>query len=163
MFSQYSLHTAMYRRCRVEFELSAQLVVRYISKVADGYKLDRDAKCHFKEHGAIAYESRILSYRTDQQVVSIWTLSGRETIPYVCGDRQHELLKHQHGESDLVYHRGHWYVLATCEIDDPTPDEIDRWLGGAVGGNVDADSAANATRASAATCRSATRIRPIAA
>jgi IS605 OrfB family transposase len=47
----------------------------------------------------------------------------------VCGDRQKELLQHQKGESDLVYHRGKWYLLATCEIDEPTPTEMDRWLG----------------------------------
>lgn len=38
-------------------------------------------------------------------------------------------MKHQRGESDLVYHRGKWYLLATCEIDEPTPAEVDRWLG----------------------------------
>jgi putative transposase len=129
VFSQYPLHAAMYRQCRDKFELSAQLVVRCISKVADSYKLDKNAKRYFKEHGAIAYDNRILTYRTDKRFVSIWTLTGRETIPYVCGERQHELLKHQHGESDLVYHRGKWYLLATCEIQEPTPAEVDTWLG----------------------------------
>src|SRR5438094_4804154 len=61
--------------------------------------------------------------------VSIWLLPGREAIPYVCGDRQRELLEHQRGESDLVYHRGKWYLLATCELDEPTPAEVDRFLG----------------------------------
>ncbi len=128
-FSQYPLHAAMYKQVRVDFELTAQLVVRCLSKVADAYKLDKNARRQFKEHGAIAYDSRILKYYTNQQLVSIWTLSGRESIPYVGGDRQRELLQHQHGESDLVYHRGKWYLLATCEIEEPTPDEIDGWLG----------------------------------
>src|SRR5258708_40346686 len=76
----------------------------------------------------------------DKQVVSIWTLPGREPIPYVCGERQRELLKHQKGESDLVYHLGKWYLLATCEIDEPTPAEVDTWLGVDRGGiNIAAD------------------------
>jgi IS605 OrfB family transposase len=128
-FSQYPLHAALYKRIRAEFKLAAQLAVRCLSKVADAYKLDKDTKRSFKEHGAIAYDNRILKYRTDNQTVSIWTLSGREMIPYVCGERQKELLQYQHGESDLVYHRGKWYLLATCEIEEPTPDEIDGWLG----------------------------------
>src|SRR5260221_8362434 len=116
LFNQFKLHAALYKSIRVDFALTAQMVVRCISKVADGYKLDKYTKRHFKEHGAIAYDSRILKYHTDKQTVSIWTLPGREAMPYVCGEHQHELLKHQHGESDLVYHRGKWYLLATCEI-----------------------------------------------
>jgi putative transposase len=128
-FGQYDLHHALYQAIRADFGLSAQLAVRCISKVADAYKLDRNAQRYFKEHGSIAYDSRILSYRTDRQTASIWTLVGRETMPYVCGERQKELMKHQHGESDLVYHRGKWYLLATCEIEEPTPTEVDTWLG----------------------------------
>jgi len=129
LFSQHPLHHALYQTMRSEYELTAQVVVRCISKVADAYKLDKTTKRHFKEHGSIAYDSRILKYRTENQTVSIWVLPGRETIPYVCGEHQRELLKHQRGESDLVYHRGKWYLLATCEIDEPTPEQADAWLG----------------------------------
>ncbi len=129
MFSHYALHKAIYPAIRDQFSLAAQVVVRCLAKVGDAYKLDKSAKRRFKEHGSIAYDERILKYRTDKQMVSIWVLPGREMIPYVCGERQKELLKHQKGESDLVYHRGKWYVLATCEIDDPTPEQVDGWLG----------------------------------
>ncbi len=129
VFNQFDLHAALYYAVRADFGLASQLVVRCLSKVADSYKLDKAAKRQFKAHGAIAYDNRILKYRTDQQVVSVWTLPGREVIPYVCGERQQEMLKHQHGESDLVYHRGKWYLLATCEIEEPTPAEVDTWLG----------------------------------
>ncbi len=128
-FGQYDLHHALYHDVRAGFSLTAQMVVRCISKVADAYKLDNTAKRVFKEHGSIAYDNRILKYHTDKQMVSIWTLPGREPIPYVCGAHQKELLKHQHGESDLVYHRGKWYLLATCELLEPTPAEVDHWLG----------------------------------
>src|SRR5579871_1636884 len=101
-FGQYDLHHALYANLRAETKLAAQVVVRCISKVADAYKLDRSTKRRFKEHGAIAYDNRILKYRTDKQIASIWTLPGREPMPYVCGERQAELMKHQHGESDLV-------------------------------------------------------------
>src|SRR5258708_6196509 len=59
VFNQFKLHEALYYSLRSEFGLSAQLVVRCISKVADGYKLDKNTKRHFKEHGAIAYDDRI--------------------------------------------------------------------------------------------------------
>lgn len=87
VFSQYDLHHALYQTIRSDFALTAQMVVRCISKVADAHKLDKQARRFFKEHGSIAYDSRILKYRTDKQFVSIWVLPGRETILYVCGER----------------------------------------------------------------------------
>ena len=143
VFGQYALHNALYKVVRAQFGLTAQVVVRCIAKVADAYKVDQKTKRVFREHGALPYDSRILRYYTDKQQVSIWTLPGRETIPYACGERQAELLKHQQGESDLVYHRGEWYLLATCDLPDTTPpDEIDGYLGidrGVVNLAVDSD------------------------
>ena len=40
-FGQYSMHKAFYRTIRDEFPLSAQVVVRLNSKVADAYKIDQ--------------------------------------------------------------------------------------------------------------------------
>src|SRR5262249_18273874 len=59
-FGQYDLHHALYTSLRADFSLTAQMVVRCISKVADAYKLDKANKRHFKAHGSIAYDSRIL-------------------------------------------------------------------------------------------------------
>src|SRR5437016_939537 len=64
-FSQYPLHAAMYRQVRAEFGLAAQLAVRCISKVADAYKSGETGKRTFKQHSAIAYDSRILKYYTE--------------------------------------------------------------------------------------------------
>lgn len=130
VFGQYALHKAAYYATRAEFpDLGAQAVVRCIAKVADSYKLDIKRKRSFKEHGAISFDERLLSWKTDKQTVSIWTVNGRETITYVCGEHQRELLKHQQGESDLLYSKGEWYLLATCDIVEPTPDDVDKFLG----------------------------------
>jgi hypothetical protein len=101
-FQHYALHKELYTTIRDRFSLSAQLVVRCLAKVGDAYKLDRTSKRQFKPHGSIAYDARILKYFTNRSLVSIRVLPGRETIPYVCGERQAELLKHRKGESDLV-------------------------------------------------------------
>ena len=128
-FRQYSLHKLVYYDVRERFGLSSQMTVRCISKVADAYKLDRKTKRTFRETGAIAYDSRILSWKARKQAASIWTLNGRQTIPFACGDHQRELLQHQRGESDLALIDGAFYLLATCEVEPAEQFEAEEALG----------------------------------
>lgn len=126
-FQQFSLHRLVYADIRAETGLSAQMVVRLIAKVADAYKLDRARQRRFNRHGSIAYDERILRWKPDD--VSIWTVEGRQTIPFVCGEQQRALLTHQQGESDLVYRDGEWYLYATAEYTEPPESEIAGWIG----------------------------------
>jgi putative transposase len=127
VFTPFSLHKIVYREARERFPLSAQVVVRLLSKVCDAYKKDKKVMRRFSKHGAISYDSRIISYGDNR--VSIWTLDGRESILYSAGPLQKELLKHQHGESDLIYHRGKWFLSATCDLTDPPQSVVDDFLG----------------------------------
>lgn len=143
VFNAYALQRALYPAIRTQFGLAAQLVVRCLGKVADAYKVNQERRCVFREHGAIPYDNRILSWETVNRRVSIWVLPGRETIAYQCGERQAELLKYQQGETDLVHHCGEWYLLTTCEVPEETPpSEIDGYLGidkGVINVAVDSD------------------------
>ena len=116
VFRKYDLQTVVYYQVKEKFSLSAQMVVRCLSKVADAYKLDKATKRTFRPLGSIAYDSRILSYKTIKQTVSIWTIDGRQTIPYLVGQHHQQLLQYQQGESDLVFKKGRFYLLATCEV-----------------------------------------------
>jgi putative transposase len=133
VFRQYDLHSLVYKSIRTQFELSSQLVVRSIAKVADAYKLDCNKRRTFKPLGAIAFDERILTYRTEKQFVSIWTVGGRQSIAYLCGEHQKKLLESRKGESDLVLVKGNWYLLSTCEVAELTPEQIEDALGGDVG------------------------------
>lgn len=128
-FGQYAIHQAYYAHIRERWALSAQIVVRCIAKVADSYKLDKKTQRRFKPLGAIAYDDRILTWQTQKQIVNIWTLDGRQKIPYVCGERQKRLLESRQGESDLIYRKGNFFLLAVCDIQEPTPKEIDDAIG----------------------------------
>ena len=141
-FRQYDLHKLAYYDTRERFELSAQMVVRCEAKVADAYKLDKNRKRTFKKRGAIAYDSRILSWKLSDQIVSIWTVDGRKTMPFEAGPKQLELLNRQQGESDLIYIKSEFYLLATCDIPEPTPEDVEGYLGVDLGiVNVAVDSA----------------------
>ena len=66
-FRQFDLHHLCYRDVRSKFNLSAQVAVHVISKVADSYKLDRKTERKFKSTGSIAYDDRIMSWRIQNQ------------------------------------------------------------------------------------------------
>src|ERR1041384_7149585 len=70
LFDQFKLQKALYTQLRAEFGLGAQVVVRCLAKVADGYKADKRSKHSFKQHGSIPYDSRLLAYRQTGQTVS---------------------------------------------------------------------------------------------
>jgi IS605 OrfB family transposase len=120
-FRQFDLHRLTYAETRARFGLSAQIVVRLIAKVADAYKLDRARRRNFAAFGGIAYDDRILRYRED--AVSIWTIAGRQTIPFVCGAQHRQLLTGRRGESDLLLRGGQWYLHSTVEIPE-APEQV---------------------------------------
>ena len=90
-----------------------------MAKVSASYEGDRDTKHTFKPLGAITYDARILSFKPDQSTVSIWTVDGRQTIEFVCGERQHELLQGKRCESDLCLIDGRLYLCVTCDVEQP--------------------------------------------
>lgn len=128
-FGRVPVHNLTYYAVRERYGLSAQLAVRCIGKVVDGYKLDRRVQRTFKPHGAIAYDDRILSWSLEPQQVSIWTLAGRLTIPFVCGDYHRQLLNGQRGETDLVFRKGKFFLYTTCEVEADTPVDVEDFLG----------------------------------
>ena len=136
VFKKYHLHHLCYQAVRERFNLSAQMTVRVIAKVADAYthprhqgKLDKKSHYKFKPTGSIAYDDRILSWRMEDMTVSIWTMGGRQHIPFVSGERQWEMLDARQGESDLSVFRGRFFLYATCEVEEPDPIETTGALG----------------------------------
>jgi putative transposase len=139
-FGQYALQKGCYHDIKARFELTAQVVVRLIAKVADAYKLDRKRPRLFRRHGAIAYDDRILKYFP--ALVSIWTVTGRRRIPFLCDDRIRSLLASRQGESDLVYRDGGWFLYATVNYLEPPEGDVEDVIGidlGVVNLAVDSD------------------------
>jgi putative transposase len=128
-YRQFELHRLTYHDIKDAFGLSAQVVVRCIAKVVDAYKLDRNTQRAFKPRGAIAYDSRILSWNLDKLTVSIWTVAGRQRISFTAGEWALELLSAQRGESDLCYVDGAFHLLATCDVETPDPIAGEGFLG----------------------------------
>lgn len=125
VFGKFALQKLCYKDVKVGFSLSAQMVVRCLAKVGDSYRLGKQSKRRFKPHGSIAYDDRILSWNMHESSVSIWTVAGgkqaRQNIPFVAGEQQMKLLETRVGQTDLVYRRGKFFLLAMCEVEEPEP------------------------------------------
>jgi len=125
-FGQFNLHKLVYHEIKNSFNLSAQMTVRCIAKVADAYKLDKKTPRTFKQHSAQPYDDRIFRLMSDDRV-SIWTLDGRQKIPFQCGEYQRELFKTRKGEVDLMLIKGIFYLACTCDVDEDTlinPEDV---------------------------------------
>ncbi|CAM6006431.1 unnamed protein product [Sphagnum balticum] len=173
LFQKFALQKEFYHEARSKFGLTAQLVIRCISKVADSYttafklhkqhvaevkkknkKLKKEGKeekplpemkaCEFKATSAIAYDQRILRWYIKEEYVTIWSLQGRLKISFLAGPRQKQLLQSQKGESDLILYRGDFYLAAGCSVDAPTPSDVSEFLGVDLGiKNIAVDSDGN--------------------
>lgn len=128
-FQKFAIQKASYARARTKFGLTAQVVIRCIAKVADAYNLDKNTKRSFRPAGSISYDDRILSWRLEAQTVSIWTLAGRLKLPFVAGPKQIALLATRQGESDLILHKGAFYLAAVCNATEEAPEDVADFLG----------------------------------
>ncbi|MDE3213946.1 MAG: transposase, partial [Bacteroidota bacterium] len=129
IWSRYAIHREMYYSLKSSYELSSQMVIRCIAKVADSYKLDKQRQRRFKRGGCIAYDSRVLSYSHQGSVVSIWTVDGRIKIPFsrICHDPQYLAL--MQGEADLVFKKGKFYLSQTIKVQEEEMREVDSFIG----------------------------------
>jgi len=128
-FRRFPLQKLCYAKLRTDFPLTAQIVVRLISKVSDAYKIDQSVQCKFRPRGSVSYDLRVLSWNMKKETVSIWSLDGRISIPFVCGDHHRELLGFQRGETDLVYRDKEWFLFTTVDVPDQEENKVLDWIG----------------------------------
>jgi len=127
--SVVKIHHLCYYEIRKRFNLSSQMAVRVVGKVADAYKIARSKKLNlknphtFRKHGAVIYDDRILTWKGLEKV-SILTLRGRQIIPMVLGQYQEiKLLYPRRGQVDLLYQNGNFYLIPVVDVPEP-PENI---------------------------------------
>ena len=126
IFNNFKLHHEIYHAYKSTFNLSSQVLVRCIAKVADAYKLDKKVKREFKPLGSIAYDSRIMTYKPDN-VVSLWCIGGRQKISFVCHNPDY--IPYIKGEADLVYKKGKFYLFQTVDVPEEDVEDVEEFIG----------------------------------
>ena len=132
-FGKIKLQKLCYYRIREEFKLSAQMVVRAIGKVAESYseKAKRDNQHHFKPHGAIVYDDRILTVKSID-TVSILTLDGRILVPMAFCEYHSSIINNAlrvRGQADLGYIDGKFYLFLVADCPEEPENTHDGFLG----------------------------------
>jgi IS605 OrfB family transposase len=139
-FGQFYIHRLIYHELRERFGLSAQMTIRAVAQVSEGYKTDRKVQHSFKPYSAMVYDDRILSWKGLDRV-SILTLSGRQIIPTRIGAYQAARLDRKVRQTDLILRDGRFYLATIVDAPEPPTDEPDGFLGVDLGiVNISADS-----------------------
>jgi putative transposase len=123
VFHQFELQKRFYREVRSRFGIGSEATIRLFSKVADAYKMDRKTQRKFRPLGSIAFDARNMKILMSKHQVSIWTMGGRERMPFACGDYQKEIIERGDiKQSDLVLRRdGKWFLSVAVAL----PDEME--------------------------------------
>jgi hypothetical protein len=142
-FTHFKLQKACYKSLRTLFGLSAQAACLVCAKVADAYAISKTPR-QFRPDGAIIYDLRLLSWNVPESLVSIWALPKRLSIPFVCGEKQRELLSYPRGQSDLIYRNGTFYLHVTVDLPDTEEQAVMDLIGVDLGvANIAFDSDGN--------------------
>lgn len=130
IFNKVKLQQKCYYEVREKFSLSAQFVIRAISKVTESYKANKKTVHTFKPTGAIIYDQRLLSFKGLEHA-SILTMDGRILVPMVFGEYQKGVIdgRRIRGQADLVLIDGIFYILVVVELPDGSPTDTKDFLG----------------------------------
>lgn len=129
-WNRVALHHLVYYRMREQFvSLGSQMVCQAIHRVADAYRALKANKGIDQDHPvpvitfhptSVNFDKRTYSIKND--VLSLFTLGGREMIPFVGGKHQRNLLANGlPKEARLVFRKGIWYFNLAVDLPDVTP------------------------------------------
>jgi IS605 OrfB family transposase len=150
-YRSYDLRKHAYQSVNDGYGLGAQAAQHAIKKVTDAYatlkanlragnygkpgsKRRRRVETEpvtFRWDAAQPYDARMLSWRYDARMVSIWTTAGRvKGLAYTgSADQPKAVAELPVGETDLVHRDGMWFLYATVEAPEPAMIEPEGWLG----------------------------------
>ena len=127
-YNKIELQHRVYYRIREQYKLPAQLVIRAIGKVAEGYRAERRHLHVFDPRSALVYNQRIMRFKGLDNV-SLTTVWGRETIPLMVGDYARLGQLALRGQADLVYVRKEFYLCLVFEQPEEPPFTPEDYLG----------------------------------
>ncbi|MCW3052932.1 MAG: family transposase OrfB [Chthonomonadales bacterium] len=127
IFRKYDLHGQTYHSIKAETGLAAGHVVCAVAKVANAYKRDTHTLCIFQPLGAIELNKDTLTWKVEEQTVTLNTVCGRVKLPFLCSPAHKELLRGKRGQADLLLRDGQFYLsvaVTVAEAETFTPEGV---------------------------------------
>ena len=118
-FRKYDLHHQVYHSIKAETMLAAGHVVCAIAKVANAYLLDTNTLRIFHPLGAIELNKDTLTWKVEEQTVTLNTVCGRMNLPFLCSPAHKELLRGKRGQADLLLRDGQFYLCVAVTVQEP--------------------------------------------
>lgn len=148
-WNRVALHHLAYYSLRERFPtLGSQMACNAIHRVASAYKTLKANKGITKDkpvpaisfgRGAVLQTAVHFDHRTYKLLensVSLFTMDGREAVPFVCGRHQANLLASgKPKEGELLCRKGQWFFNLVLELSDVAPVTEGGVLGVDVGEN----------------------------
>ncbi|QGU32324.1 RNA-guided endonuclease InsQ/TnpB family protein [Thermochromatium tepidum] len=142
-WNRVALHQLAYARLREETPLGSQMVCNAIFSVCKSYKAQKELGrikkdepapvVHF-DRASVHFDKR--TYSIKGECLSLYTLSGRITVPMVLGEHQRRIMASGKAkEAELVCRKGRWYFNLVVESDDADPIASGSVMGVDVGEN----------------------------
>jgi IS605 OrfB family transposase len=133
LMNELAIQSLVYQDVRTKFDLSAQLAIHAIRRVAGNRKTakkDNKPVKGFKPTSA-TYDIRSFSFREKDWTVSLTMVGGRERFGLAIGNYQRGLLKGQNPKSATLSKRkdGSYYLNIQLESIPPEPVKTDNVLG----------------------------------
>jgi IS605 OrfB family transposase len=127
IFNKIKIQQQVYYELKQRFNLSSQMAIRVIGKVADSYKnwKNRDKVHIFKETGAIDYDARNFSIKDN--LMSISVLGGRTKIPFYSKNKLEKVASQCELYFDKIKNR--FYVNLVSEVKEEVPIQTNNFLG----------------------------------
>jgi len=128
-WNKIRLQKIVYHELRQRFNLSSQLAIRVIGKVANSYRYHRNRKSihMFQPLGTVDYDARIFSIKKD--LFSITALGGRIKIPY----RSRKSLDEYNicSQCELQYDKtkNKFYMILAVEQKETAPIIVEKFIG----------------------------------
>lgn len=126
--NKIELQKTVYYRIREQYNLSAQMAVRAISKTVEAYKRDKDVQVEFDLDGAMPYDQRIMSWKGLDRV-SLLTLDGRLVMPIRIGEYYSARMNHPRGQVDLIFRNKTFYLAVVVDAPEASPIDAKAVLG----------------------------------